>query len=140
MGACVVVVEDNADNLELLRFLLDAYGHSPVLTTNAPDAIEAARRERPDLILMDLQLPGMDGFEAMRILREDRRTARIPVIAVTALAMVGDREAALRAGFDGYISKPIAPRTFTDEVDAFLAPELRSRQPGALKGSRAHGG
>ena len=124
--ARILIVEDNADNLELIRFILEAFGHTPLGATSGRDGVDAARRDRPDLILMDLQMPGMDGFEALEELRSDSSFAATPLIALTALAMVGDRERALRAGFDGYITKPIAPETFVSTLDEFLPGGLRS--------------
>jgi two-component system cell cycle response regulator len=124
--ARILVVEDNPDNLELIRFLLIAFGHEPLLTTGGREGVEAAQAERPDLILMDIQMPEMDGFEALGEIRAQPAVAATPVVALTALAMVGDREHALRGGFDGYITKPIQPERFVLEVETFLPYGLRS--------------
>lgn len=120
MSARILIVEDNPANLELMRYLLAAYGHTLLVATDGPAGLAAAARARPDLILCDLQLPGHDGFELLRQLRGDPSIAAIPVVAVTALAMVGDREKVRTAGFDGYIPKPIEPTTFVDEVESYL--------------------
>ena len=134
--ARILIVEDNHANLELIRFILEAFGHSPSSAMSGQEGVEAARRDLPDLILMDLQMPGMDGFAALDELRRDAAFASIPVVALTAYALVGDRERALRAGFDGYITKPIAPETFVPVIDDFLPERLRSTKRTALPGSR----
>jgi CheY-like chemotaxis protein len=106
-AARILVVEDNELNMKLVRDLLQATGYETVEATTGEDAIELALSHRPDLVLMDIQLGGLDGVEALSRLRRDVRTAAIPVLAVTAQAMVGDRERFLEAGFDGYLSKPV---------------------------------
>ena len=106
-GERVLVVEDNEKNMKLFRDLLQAIGYTPLEANTGEDAIEVALAEQPALVLMDVQLPGIDGVEALTRLREDERTAAIPVLALTAQAMSGDRERFLEAGFDGYLSKPI---------------------------------
>jgi two-component system cell cycle response regulator DivK len=103
----VLVVEDNEKNMKLLRDVLQATGYSTLEATTGDDAVELALSREPALVLMDVQLPGIDGVEALARLRRDERTASIPVLAVTAQAMGGDRERFLEAGFDGYLSKPI---------------------------------
>jgi two-component system cell cycle response regulator len=125
MGARILVIEDNPANLELMRYVLGAFGHTVVTAIDGDEGIAAARRERPDLIVCDLQLPGIDGFEVVRRLNADPAFARVPLIAVTAYAMVGDRERVLAAGFDDYIAKPIEPQSFVDRVDGFLRSEKR---------------
>jgi two-component system cell cycle response regulator DivK len=107
MTHVILVVEDNERNLKLLRDVLEYAGYDVRVARTAEDGITLAVKEPPDLVLMDLQLPGMDGMEALRQLRENPRTADIPVVAVTAQAMKQDRERALDAGFDGYLEKPI---------------------------------
>jgi len=119
----ILVVEDNERNLKLLRDVLEYGGYDVRAARTAEDGITLAVDEPPDLVLMDLQLPGIDGVEALRRLRESPRTADIPVVAVTAQAMKQDRERALRAGFDGYVEKPINVRAFSDQVRRFLAGE-----------------
>ena len=123
MTAVILVVEDNERNLKLLRDVLEYAGYHVHAARTAEDGIALAVSEPPDLVLMDLQLPGIDGVEALRRLRESPRTADIPVVAVTAQAMKQDRERALRAGFDGYVEKPISVRTFPDQVRRFLLGE-----------------
>jgi two-component system cell cycle response regulator DivK len=106
-GARVLVVEDNEKNMKLVRELLEASGYRPLEATTGSVALDLALEHRPDLVLMDIRLPDIDGVEALSRLRADERTATIPVLAVTAQAMQGDRERFLAAGFDGYLSKPI---------------------------------
>jgi two-component system, cell cycle response regulator len=139
MAARVLIIEDNATNLELMAYLLHAFGHQPVQATEGLAGVEAAARERPDLIVCDLQMPDADGFEVLRRLRADPATSRIPVVAVTAYAMVGDRERILAAGFDGYIAKPIDPRSFVSQVEAELPPRLHGGRMDARKGREADG-
>ena len=122
MGMRVLIVEDNPAKLELMRYLLAASAHTVLVALDGPAGLQAARRERPDLILCDLQLPGYDGFELLRHLRADEALRSTPVLAVTALAMVGDRERVRAAGFDGYMPKPIEPTTFVREVEGYLKP------------------
>jgi CheY-like chemotaxis protein len=128
-AARVLVVEDHATNLELMRYLLEAFNYKVSLAASGEEGLERARLQRPDLILCDIQLSGIDGYEFLRRLRADRSIGRVPVVAVTALAMVGDRDKVLAAGFDGYLSKPIDPATFVTQAQAFLAPALHTRPP-----------
>jgi two-component system cell cycle response regulator DivK len=121
MTYVILLVEDNERNLKLLRDVLVYAGYDVRVARTAEDGISLAASEPPDLVLMDLQLPGIDGVEALRRLRESPRTADIPVVAVTAQAMKDDRERALDAGFNGYIEKPISVRTFPDQVRRFLS-------------------
>lgn len=121
MTYVILVVEDNERNLKLLRDVLEYAGYDVRVARTAEDGITLAVSEPPDLVLMDLQLPGIDGMEALRRLRESPRTADIPVIAVTAQAMKQDRERALDAGFNGYLEKPITVRAFPDQVRRFLS-------------------
>ena len=121
MTYVILVVEDNERNLKLLRDVLEYAGYDVRAARTAEDGITLAVSEPPDLVLMDLQLPGIDGMEALRRLRENPRTADIPVVAVTAQAMKDDRERALDAGFNGYIEKPISVRAFPDQVRGFLS-------------------
>ena len=106
-GERVLVVEDNEKNMKLFRDVLQATGYSPLEASSGEAALMLAAERDPALVLMDIQLPDMDGVEALRRLREDERTAGIPVLALTAQAMQGDRERFLAAGFDGYLSKPV---------------------------------
>jgi two-component system cell cycle response regulator DivK len=103
----VLIVEDNEKNMKLFRDVLDASGYRTLEATTGEDAVELAVAHVPDLVLMDVQLPGIDGVEALARLRGDDRTASIPVLALTAQAMHGDRDRFLAAGFDGYVSKPV---------------------------------
>ena len=128
----VLIIEDHADNLELMNYLLTAFGYATVKAADGLAGVDLARRDNLDLILCDIQLPGIDGFEVARRLKQDEHLRSIPLVAITALAMVGDRERALAAGFDGYIAKPINPETFVPSVEAFLKPgdrRQRDHQP-----------
>ena len=124
----VLIIEDHADNLELMNYLLKAFGYATVTVSDGLAGVEAAQTEDLDLVLCDIQLPGIDGFEVARRLKQDDRLRSIPLVAITALAMVGDRERALAAGFDGYIAKPINPETFVASVEAFLKPGERRQR------------
>ena len=118
--AKILIVEDNADNMILLEFVLKSAGHSVLAATDAEAGLTMARDEQPNLILMDIQLPGMDGLEATVLLKRDAATRAIPVIALTALAMKGDEERIRAAGCDGYIAKPLAYRDFLATISARL--------------------
>lgn len=120
MSARILVIEDNPANLELMTYLLRAYKYESIAAVDGETGLELARSERPDVVVCDIQLPHMDGYEVVRRMRAEPATCRIPVIAVTAFAMVGDRDRALAAGFDGYIGKPIVPETFVLEVEQFF--------------------
>jgi two-component system, cell cycle response regulator DivK len=117
----VLLVEDNPRNLKLARDVLEYAGFAVTAVTTGEEALPAARLGMPDVILMDLQLPGIDGHAALRQLRGDPDTAGIPVVAVSAFAMRADRERALGSGFDGYLEKPISVRQLATQVAAFLA-------------------
>lgn len=119
--ATVLIVEDNALNLELATDLLTGLGYAVQQANSAEEGLRLARAQPPSLILMDLRLPGMDGYAALRDLRGDARTSSIPIVALTAQAMKGDEEAALQAGFDGYIPKPIDTRTLGQTVARLLS-------------------
>ena len=114
----ILIIEDNELNLELVTTLLNMHNIDHYSTSQAETGIELARRDHPDLILMDLSLPGMDGLTATGILKNDPATQAIPIVALTGHAMEGDREKALAAGCDGYISKPLQVRTFVQELRA----------------------
>jgi two-component system cell cycle response regulator len=118
--ARLLLVEDNEVNLELMRYLLTAFGHDVVTADNGETALAALDRERVDLVICDVHMPKMDGLQFLAELKARPEIAGLPVIAVTASAMVGDREELLTAGFHGYLSKPIDPRRFVGEVEAFL--------------------
>lgn len=123
MKTRILVIEDNEKNLKLVRDVLEYAGYEVVLAKTGEDGIDAATRCAPDLVLMDLQLPGIDGIEALRRLRETGQTA-VPVLAVTAFAMREDRRRVLAAGFDGYLEKPISVRDFPNQIRAFLNREV----------------
>lgn len=120
MAARILIVEDNEANLELLSYLLSASGHAVLKAENGEQALARLRQELPDLVITDLQMPVMDGFELLGSIRADARLEALAVIAVTAFSMATDRTRVLLAGFDGYLSKPIVPETFVGQVEAFL--------------------
>lgn len=119
--ATILIVEDNSTNMKLAAFLLKSAGHTVLSATDAEAGLSLARDERPHLILMDIQLPGMDGLQAISLLKADESTSRIPVIALTALAMKGDEERIRAAGCDGYIAKPMRYKEFLETIEAQLA-------------------
>jgi two-component system cell cycle response regulator DivK len=119
--AKVLLVEDNPANMTLATFLLESAGHTVIAATDAEAGLTLAREEQPGLILMDIQLPGMDGLQATALLKQDHATRAIPVIALTALAMKGDEERIRAAGCDGYIAKPLAYREFLAVISAQLS-------------------
>jgi two-component system, cell cycle response regulator DivK len=118
--ARILIVDDNPTNMTFEVFLLQSVGHTTLTATDAEAGLAIARSEQPDLILMDIQLPGMDGFEATLQLKRDAATSRIPVIALTALAMKGDEARIRAAGCDGYIAKPMRYREFLATIAAQL--------------------
>lgn len=115
-----LIVEDNPSNLQLFLHVLNAGGYDCVYTTRGEDAFDLARKEKPDIILLDIQLPEMDGFAVNRILKSDDETKNLKVIALTAHAMKGDHETFINEGFDGYISKPIKVKEFLLTLKDFL--------------------
>ena len=119
----ILVVEDNDMNMQLVEFLLEEGGYDIVKATSGEEALAMTRETEiaPDLILMDIHLPGMDGLSVVRAMKEDARTARIPILALTAHAMRGDRDRFLEAGCDGYISKPIDVKTFLSSIQQYIA-------------------
>ncbi|HPA50206.1 MAG TPA: response regulator [Thermoanaerobaculia bacterium] len=125
MSGNVLVVEDNEQNLYLVRFLLEGAGWTVVAAPDGPRALEEARSGRFDLVLLDIQLPGMDGHAVARELRRIPALDGVPIVAVTSYAMLGDRERCLEAGCTGYVEKPINPDTFLDEVASYVRPEVR---------------
>jgi two-component system cell cycle response regulator len=129
MGARILVVEDNGPNRDLVTYLLTAFGHTAEEARNGEEGWQKARAGAFDLVLCDVLLTRRDGFELARLLKGDPALARVPLLAVTALALVGDRERMLGAGFDGYLSKPINPETFVREVEAFLPPQKWGQRP-----------
>ena len=118
-GPRVLVVEDNGRNMKLFRDVLQASGYRTLEATTGAGAVQLVIEHRPDLVLMDIQLPDIDGVEALDRLRGDERTASVPVLALTAQAMEGDRERFLAAGFDGYLSKPVNVAEFIATVKRY---------------------
>jgi len=116
----ILVIEDNPVNLELMTDLLEGFGFTVLAARGGAQGIDLVRQEKLDLIICDVQMPGMDGYEVANYLKRDPMLRRIPLVAVTALAMVGDRESVLTAGFDGYIDKPISPELFRKQVEGFM--------------------
>jgi two-component system, cell cycle response regulator DivK len=114
--ARILVVEDNEKNMKVMRNMLSLMGHDTLEARSGEEALSIATERAPSLVLMDVELPGIDGVEALERLRRDERTAAIPVLAVTAQAMHGDRERFLESGFDGYLSKPVDLAVLTDLV------------------------
>jgi len=119
----ILLIEDNEQNRYLATFLLEAHGYEVVPAESGPLGIELAARIHPDLTVLDIQLPGMNGYAVARALKSDPRLSPIPIVAVTSHAMAGDREQAMAAGCDGYIEKPINPETFVSEIERFLPPK-----------------
>ena len=116
----VLLVEDNEDNLIVYRTILDHVGYRVIEARDGEEGVARARADQPDLILMDVSLPKMDGWEATRRIKADEGTRQIPIIAVTAHALDDDREKATQVGCDGYLAKPVAPRRVVEEVERFI--------------------
>jgi CheY-like chemotaxis protein len=116
----VLVAEDNAVNRELLRELLNTRGYSVIEACNGQEALDMVEQSQPDLLLLDIGMPILDGFATVRKIRENPSLATLPVLAVTAYAMQGDRENILNAGFDGYLSKPINARDLVNELERLM--------------------
>jgi two-component system cell cycle response regulator len=129
MSARILLVEDTPHNLQLMTYLLETHEHTIIAAGTGEKAIELAPAWRPELIVMDLQLPGIDGYQALAALKSIPAVAGVPIIAVTSFAMVGDRDRALSAGFDEYLTKPIDPQTFREEINAHLPERLRGSLP-----------
>lgn len=119
MNGTILLIEDNEQNRYLATYLLERNGYRVVTAVDGPAGIEAAKTQAPDLILLDIQLPGMDGYAVARALRVHPSLHETPIIAVTSYAMVGDREKSLASGCNGYIEKPINPDTFVSEIRRF---------------------
>ena len=120
MLAKILLIEDNEQNRHLVTVLLEKNGYQVVAAPDGPAGIDLAEKERPALVLLDIQLPGMDGYAVARALRENSSLASTPIVAVTSYAMLGDREKALASGCDGYMEKPINPDTFVSQVASYL--------------------
>ena len=129
MTTRILVIEDNAANLELVRYLLTFSGYTVLQATDGEQGLALARQEQPDLIVCDLQMPVIDGYQVLAQLREHAETANTPIVAVTAFSMPNDRQKVLTAGFNGYFSKPIEPESFVAQIEEFLPALLRMRPP-----------
>jgi CheY-like chemotaxis protein len=121
MAAQILVIDDNEDNLKLIDILLRAHGYRPLLARDGADGVRLAIEERPELVLLDIRMPGMDGYEVAAALRKESSLSDTRIVALTASAMVGERERITEAGFDGYIGKPIDPEMFVGKLERFLA-------------------
>lgn len=122
----VLLVEDNEDNRTVYRTILEHFGYEVVEARNGEEGIRLAREQLPDVILMDISIPVIDGWEATKILKSDERTQQIPIIALTAHALATDRAKAEEVGCDGYLAKPCEPRRVVAEVERFLGPGKRA--------------
>jgi two-component system cell cycle response regulator DivK len=131
MPARILVIEDNPVNRYILTESLQALGHACLTASDGSEGVELARRELPDLILMDLLMPVMDGFQATAAIKSDDALRHIPIVAVTALATSADRQRALAAGCDGYVIKPLTIQKIVREAEIFLPPDKRSADSGA---------
>jgi CheY-like chemotaxis protein len=131
----ILIAEDNATNRELFRELLEARGYTVVEACDGPEALRMIDQAQPDILLLDIGMPVLDGFAVVRAIRENPRVAALPVLAVTAYAMQGDRERILSSGFDGYLSKPINAKSLAEELERLLSE--RDAQNTAPKRSRA---
>jgi CheY-like chemotaxis protein len=125
MSAVILVIEDNPTSRELVAYLLGKRGHSVLAAVDGAEGLRVLREQPVDLVLCDLQMPRVNGYELVQQVRADTKLRGLAVLAVTALSMPGDRNKALDAGFDGYFSKPIDPTTFVGQVEAFLPAQLR---------------
>ena len=123
MSKRILVIEDQEDNRQIVRDLMAASGYELIEATTGEEGLEAAARERPDLILMDIQLPGIDGYEVTRRIKADPKLRQIPIIAVTSYALSGDDKKAFAAGCDGYVTKPYSPRLLLAKIREYLPPE-----------------
>lgn len=119
----ILLIEDNDQNRYLTTFLLEKSGFRVITANDGLSGVKMAKEVPPGLILLDIQLPGLDGYQVARLLRQDHRLRNVPIIAVTSYAMPGDREEALASGCDGYIEKPIDPDTFVSEIRTYLRSE-----------------
>jgi two-component system cell cycle response regulator DivK len=117
----ILIVEDNEKNMYLMCYIIEKMGHEPIRAVTGEEGVEMSAAERPDLILMDIQLPGIDGLEAIKRIRASKASVSIPIIAITSYAMTGDRERLLAAGCNGYIEKPINSETIMSELNMYLA-------------------
>lgn len=125
MPASILIIEDDDASRELVKYLLEITGYSTLDADDGRAGVRLALTANPDLILCDLQMPVMNGYEVAQYLHSNPGWHRVPLIAVTAFSMLGDRESALAVGFDDHITKPITPETFVAQIEAFLPVELR---------------
>lgn len=125
MSAHILIVEDNVANRELVAYLFHSAGYTPDIARDGMEALEKARAHPPDLILADLNMPRLDGYGLLAEIRADAVLREVPILAVTALAMVGDRSRVLESGFDGYVTKPIDPENLVASVEEFLPASKR---------------
>lgn len=127
-----MVIEDNKQNMYMITYLLESYGYDVIQSFNGIDGIERVKVEKPDFILLDIQLPVMDGYNIARELKKNEESRNIPIIVVTSYAMMNDKEKAMDAGAIGYIEKPIDPDTFVSQMEAFLPSHLFKRSKDLL--------
>jgi len=127
--ALILVIDDNRDNLDPKNYLPCAFGHDSLTASDGVAGLALARREQPDLVVSDIHMPGTDGYAILRAIRGDAALHEIPVPPAIALTMRGDREHGLRAGFDGYLAKPLDPQTFVEQIEGFLPPDRRGCLP-----------
>jgi CheY-like chemotaxis protein len=126
MAAKILIVEDNLPNHELVKYLLDHAGYITFSAWDGTEGMHILREANLDLVLCDLQMPVMNGYEMVRLLKTNEQLRQIPVIAVTASSMSGDSDKVIASGFDGYVSKPIDPESFVSQIEGFLPPGLRA--------------
>lgn len=129
MKAKILLIEDNEQNRYMATYLLEQRGHEVIAAETGPLGIELAAKILPDLILLDIQLPGMDGYAVARALKSNSSLKHIPIVAVTSYAMAGDREMAFSTGAEGYIEKPINTDTFVTQIERFLLPSGKAGAP-----------
>jgi two-component system cell cycle response regulator DivK len=129
-GSRILIVDDNRDNMELIRFLVEQSGHQVITARHGKEGLHLAQQHHPDLILLDLAMPELDGWEVARELKADPLTRDIPLIAITAYAMPGNRRKALDSGFDDYITKPLHIPSFGEQIDRFLENDQESEALG----------
>jgi len=134
MDKLILIVEDDAKNLTLFRDLLQRFGYTTIEATNGREGIKLARANKPNLILMDIQLPVMDGFEATKILKSDPETKNIPILALTSYAMKGDREKILQAGCDAYLAKPVDVQEFLATVARYFPTHIKQKSVSGKRG------
>lgn len=116
----ILIVEDNEKSLYMIKYLIEYNNYKVIVSRNGVDAVKMAAKKKPDLILMDIQLPLLDGYNATRQIKANKETCKIPIIAVSSFAMIGDKEKTFKAGCNGYIEKPINPETFITEIEQYF--------------------